>query len=421
MNASSREMQRTGSPSEPHGGFSESLTAILRCPTTHRALQWMEKSRLDDLNAAIARGVARHVDGTAVPRPLDAALEVEGIGRAYGVVDGIAILLPSSAILLGEPEERGQPGGLAAIKGSVQSFYDDVGWRADAAGVFTDAALYEDLRPVASEYLRRCHARVGRHLAPRGRYLLDVASGPIQYDDYLAYSEGYELRVCIDLSIRALRAARAKLGSRGAYLLGDITALPLSDESMGGVVSLHTIYHVPAEEQETALREIHRVLEPGARAAVVYSWGKAAWLAQALSIPARATSLAARTARALTGYLAGEGAAGEELAPRASALYFRPHGPRWMKRQLQGLKAQILTWRSVDVSFLQFFVHERLGGRALLRGIYALEEACPRLLGRLGQYPLVVIEKETSAASARPAQRSPRPASGAVRSRDSAA
>lgn len=393
MNASFRKRQGTESPSESHGGLSESLVAILRCPTTHRALQWLEKSRLDDLNAVIARGVARHVDGTAVPRPLDAALEVKGVGLAYGIVDGVAILLPSSAIRFGDPSEGGQPGGLAAIKESVQSFYDDVGWRADADGVFTDAALFEDLRPVASEYLRRCHARVGRHLAPRGRYLLDVASGPIQYDDYLAYSEGYELRVCIDLSIRALRAARAKLGSRGAYLLGDITALPLSDESMGGVVSLHTIYHVPAEEQGAALREIHRVLEPGARAAVVYSWGKAAWLAQVLSIPACATSLAAQTARALARNLAGERTERKEGAPHAPTLYFRPHGPRWMKRQLQGLRAQILTWRSVDVSFLRFFVHERLGGRALMRGIYALEEAYPRLLGRLGQYPLIVIEK----------------------------
>ena len=46
-------------------------------------------------------------------------------------------------------------------------------------------ARYEDLRPVAREYISRCHQRVSRHLPPEGRLFLDAGSGPIQYPEYL--------------------------------------------------------------------------------------------------------------------------------------------------------------------------------------------------------------------------------------------
>jgi hypothetical protein len=62
------------------------------------------------------------------------------------------------------------------IKKDVQEFYDNVGWDKSDDG-FSDASIYEDLRPVAAEYIHRCHQRVKQHLPDSGRYLLDVASG----------------------------------------------------------------------------------------------------------------------------------------------------------------------------------------------------------------------------------------------------
>lgn len=56
------------------------------------------------------------------------------------------------------------------------------------------------------------------------------------------------------------------------FILAKISNLPFADDSMDGVVSLHTIYHIPKEKQEAAIREIYRVLSPGRRAAIVYSW-----------------------------------------------------------------------------------------------------------------------------------------------------
>jgi hypothetical protein len=45
------------------------------------------------------------------------------------------------------------------------------------------------------------------------------------------------------------------------------------------------------------------------------------------------------------------------------------------------------------VRFLRTFVHDRLAGRTLLRLIYWLEERFPHFLGKVGQYPLVELNK----------------------------
>src|SRR3989304_2617065 len=102
---------------------------------------------------------------------------------------------------------------MSDIKQQVREFYDQVGWQAISKGVYQNAT-YEDLRPVSREYIHKCHLRVNRHLRPRGKFLLDAGSGPIQYPEYLTYSQGYRYRVCVDISAVALQEARKALGVR---------------------------------------------------------------------------------------------------------------------------------------------------------------------------------------------------------------
>ena len=71
----------------------------------------------------------------------------------------------------------------AEVKQRVRQFYDRVGWQTVADGTYQNAR-YEDLRPVAQEYIHRCHLRVKRFLKPSGKYLLDAGSGPVQYAEY---------------------------------------------------------------------------------------------------------------------------------------------------------------------------------------------------------------------------------------------
>src|SRR4030067_3629467 len=100
------------------------------------------------------------------------------------------------------------------IKHQVREFYDRVGGQ-EASDGFYQNATYEDLRPVARDYIHKCHLRVLRYLNPSGRFLLDAGSGPIQYPEYLEYSKSYQARVCADISIIALKEARKRIGSPG--------------------------------------------------------------------------------------------------------------------------------------------------------------------------------------------------------------
>src|SRR5512145_2861194 len=144
----------------------------------------------------------------------------------------------------------------AGVKQRVRQFYDRVGWQTVADGTYQNAR-YEDLRPVSSEYIRRCHLRVKRFLKPSGQFLLDAGSGPVQYAEYLTYSEGYARRVCVDISIVALQEARQRIGEHGLFVVADVANLPFKAEPFEGIVSLHTLHHLPLEEQEKAYEELY--------------------------------------------------------------------------------------------------------------------------------------------------------------------
>lgn len=326
-----------------------SVVEILRCPQTGQPLRWMTT---DELRSASTRTERTWTDGVSTP---DGAI-------AYPFEDGIFALLP----------------GMAGKKRDVQAFYDEVGWQRDGSDKpFGDAELFEDLRDVSRDYIAACHARVNQHLTRPGRYLVDVASGPVQYPDYLAYQDGFDYRVCVDLSRAALAAARDKLGDRGIYILGDITNLPLRTSSVDAVISLHTIYHVPADEQATAFLELERILAPGRTGVVVYAWDEPL-LTKALLLPAWPLRQLARAVRKLRG---------------KEPLYFHPHTYDWFAQKRWPFRARVLSWRSLSVLPMRAYVHEQLGGRALLRGVQLLEERFPELMGRIGHYPLIVMEK----------------------------
>jgi SAM-dependent methyltransferase len=129
-------------------------------------------------------------------------------------------------------------------KQQVREFYDQIGWSQAGEGLYQNAR-YEDLRPVVQEYIHKCHLRVNRYLDSAGDLLLDAGSGPVQWPEYLTYSEGYRYRVCADLSITALREARQRLGNKGLYVVMDIAHLPFHSDVFDGIVSLHTIHHLP--------------------------------------------------------------------------------------------------------------------------------------------------------------------------------
>jgi ubiquinone/menaquinone biosynthesis C-methylase UbiE len=107
--------------------------------------------------------------------------------------------------------------------------------------------------------------RVKCHLAPQGGILLDAGSGPVQWPEYLTYSENYRYRLCADISITALKEARKRLGDKGLYVVADISNLPFKSDVFDGLVSLHAIHHLPRTEHRRTYGEFFRVLVSVAR------------------------------------------------------------------------------------------------------------------------------------------------------------
>lgn len=255
-----------------------------------------------------------------------------------------------------------------AIEDQVRDFYDEQGWQSDSSGESTDARLWEDLRPCAAAYVSACRRKVLEFLPPSGNLILDAGSGPIQYPEYLEYSEGFAKRVCVDVSERALEEAHKKLGDHGEYVRASLLDLPFPDGHFDAAVSLHTVYHVDGKRQEEAVRELVRVLRPGARAVVVY---------------ANPDRLAGRL-KAL-------------VRPRAGAtsgpIYFFAHPLSWWARFSDVASVELAPWRTLNANESRRLVPDNALGAWMLRALLAFERACPRLATRWGCYPIVVLTK----------------------------
>jgi SAM-dependent methyltransferase len=287
------------------------------------------------------------------------------------------------------------------LKGQVRQFYDQIGWQKEAEGFYQNAR-YEDLRPISSEYIHRCHMRVKRHIVASGDYLLDAGSGPVQYDEYLTYSEDYRYRVCMDLSIVALKEAKKRLGEKGIYVVADIARLPFKPAVFDGIVSLHTIHHVPVEEKIGVYEGLYRCLKPGRSMVTVDGWTHVP-----LTGMMEFSIHAANRVRRWMGKIKSEGCDAPEPTPGTTnaeplnnnakepvGTYVLKTSAKWFRKEMENRVAfKILVWRSVSVKFLRGVIHPELGGKFWLKVLYRLEELFPKFFGENGQYPIIVIEK----------------------------
>ncbi len=285
------------------------------------------------------------------------------------------------------------------IKQQVREFYDQVGWQAAGEGLYQNAR-YEDLRPVAREYISRCHQRVSRHLPPEGLLFLDAGSGPIQYPEYLEYSKNYRYRVCADISIVALQEARERIGDHGLFVVADVAHLPFKEAAFDGAMSLHTIHHLPQNEHVQAYCGLLRVMQPGTQAVVVNGWKTSTFTR--LSDPLiRFTNYLLDLRRRLLGQAPSKPKEKKKQVAGAKksrkSTFVDKQNAAWLKREVGAhLPVEIRVWRSVNVRAMRTFFHYRWGGRNLLNLVYRLEERFPHFFGEHGAYPLIVLRKPGS-------------------------
>lgn len=95
----------------------------------------------------------------------------------------------------------------------------------------------------------------------KGKKVLDIACGE-GYGTEILSAEAEEM-IGIDIDAGSVQRAKNKYQKENlTYLVGDITAIPVSDHSIDIVVSFETIEHVEEIQQQQFLIEIKRVLKP---------------------------------------------------------------------------------------------------------------------------------------------------------------
>ena len=282
--------------------------------------------------------------------------------------------------------------------GKVKEFYDQIGWQVIEGGHYQNAR-YEDLRPVSHQYIHRCHLRINQHLKTRGKYLLDAGSGPIQYPEYLTYSQGYRFRVCLDVSLVALIAARKRIGEHGLFMVADVAKLPFKSVAFDGIVSLHALHHLPIKQQKKAFQEFYRVLTNHSSAVVVNGWHYSAlmhnlnWLIRLTEIIKKTRSVF-RHQRAINKRKIKKLSLSSEK--KKTGTFVDKVDAKTLRKELGNkLNIDILVWRSVSVKFLRAVIHPWLGGKFWLKILYRLENRFPHFFGEKGQYPLIVMVKES--------------------------
>ena len=146
------------------------------------------------------------------------------------------------------------------IRAATQASYDAV------AEEYT-ARFFDEL---ASKPLDRALLDCFIELA-RGRgTIADIGCGPGHVARYLA-DRGARV-MGIDLSPRMTQLAQ-RLSPDIPFRQGDMLALDLDADALGGIVAFYSVIHVPPESVPRVMREFHRVLRPGGLALLSFHIG----------------------------------------------------------------------------------------------------------------------------------------------------
>jgi ubiquinone/menaquinone biosynthesis C-methylase UbiE len=259
----------------------------------------------------------------------------------------------------------------------VSKFYNTIGWETSEE-ITEDAERWEDLRKYAKEYVSKCRLRVLRHIPAQGENMLDMASGPIQYKEYLEYSRGYRKRYCVDLSQKALDDARKKIKDHGVFLCGSFLDIQFEENYFDCTISLHTIYHIDKDKQEEVVRKLIAVTKLGKPVIIIYSNPRT--LIRCAASPFLFLKKA--------GKLFGKGVKGKE-----PDLYFFAHPIQWWKRFQDVADIQILPWRSFASNHQKAFIPNNRFGKKMFDVLFNMEEQFPDFFVKYFQYPMIILKK----------------------------
>lgn len=350
------------------------------CPVTKGPLEFVQRGQFQSMIAGQS-SLGENVEAAYISRTAKLAFVVE---------DDIVNFLPSEAVNIDTGDFGTEP---KPRNFSVKKWYDEFGWVKNDYGIYNDTALfsYQELN-VAKKYQILSHLRLIDRLG-NGKYLLDAASGPLPHNEQLAYSIFFERRVCLDFSRTALLEAKAKLGTNAIYVMADICQLPFPDNTFDAVLSAYTIMHVDKADQETAVRELYRVLRPKKHLVIVTnSRPEYPAIRRGLVFMFRAWG---KFSKSLSDAKPQSNLRQEDVvsaAPQPPHLYSHSASVNWWKRITAAMEcsASIETHRMLsNDEMLWFFGHNP----QYASKIRALETLMPHMLAPLSKWFLIDIQK----------------------------
>ena len=261
----------------------------------------------------------------------------------------------------------------------VSKFYNTIGWETDNE-ITEDAKLFEDLRECARQYVSKCRLRLLRYIPANGENILDMASGPIQYKEYLEYSRNYKKRYCVDLSSKALDDAKRKIRDHGVFLCGSFLDIHLEKDFFDCSISLHTIYHIDKDKQEEAVRKLIKVTKPGKPIIIVYS--NPHTIIKFILLPLHFL-------RKIEKILKKQ----EQGSEKGAGLYFAPHPIGWWYKFRDVADIRIVPWRSFASNHQKILMPNNKFGKKMFDILFNMEERFPDLFVKYFQYPLIILKK----------------------------
>ena len=249
----------------------------------------------------------------------------------------------------------------------INKFYNRFGWKKHNK-VFKDAELFEDLRKYSSEYVKKCRLRLNKFIPKKGVNILDFASGPIQYKEYLSYSKNFRYRHCVDFSFDAIKIAKKKIGKKGKYYNKDFKKINFKKNYFDCIISLHTIYHINKKDQKNIIKKLIKIAKKNSTIIIIYS---------------NPNTLLSRIKRLIN-----------HKPIKIKNLYFHCYPNSWWDQFKDVADVKILPWRSFSSQHQKIIFPNNIFGMLMFNILFFLEEEFPNFFSKNFQYPMIILKKK---------------------------
>jgi SAM-dependent methyltransferase len=260
----------------------------------------------------------------------------------------------------------------------VRSFYDEFGWKEGG-----EDRLFRAFPPGHDDYAARAERRTEAAFDNLDGRLLIVGCGDMP-PHHVRIAERFAHLTCMDISERALEIARTAVPREPELCHESVVETDHPGERYDAVLCSHVVYHIGAQDQEKAVRQMIRLVRPGGRIVVLYA------------NPNSAFALPGETARALKAAIGAK----RSLAPRGTPeLYYHAHPRRWWRRFEDECRVSIAPWEAIGSRPARALLPGRTLPRTFYKAAGWFEDHFPAVSSRLWQYNIIILDK-----------RAPRPA-----------